>query len=63
MENEDASNFNSRKVYWNIEGDTSMPTRLTQAEKTKMVNKARSDIILYLKDKILGKSLERRLWF
>lgn len=32
-----------------------MPTRLTQVEKTKMVDKVRTDVILYLKDRVLRK--------
>lgn len=42
-----------------LKGDALMPETLTQAEKTRMVDKAKSVIILCLRDKLLREVARR----
>lgn len=49
------------KIVELLKGETPVPTSLTQIENTKMVDKARSLIILCLGDKVLRKVAKEKI--
>jgi len=53
MEGKDGSNVNTTKVWESFEDEGALPVIVSQAEKTEMVDKARSVIVLCLGDKFL----------
>jgi len=53
MEGNYGSDFNTAKVWQIFEGEGLLPVTMSQADKTEMVDKARSAIVLCLGDKIL----------
>jgi len=53
MEGKDGSDVNTTKVAKTLKGECALPVTMSQAEKTQMVDKARSAIVLCLRDKVL----------
>jgi len=53
MEDKDGSGVNTTKVWESFEGEGMLPVTMSRAEKTEMVDKARSVIVLWLGDKVL----------
>lgn len=63
MEGDDESNTNLTLVCRSLEGDALMFVSLTQANKTHIVDKVRSGIILCLTDKVLIKVTREKTEF
>lgn len=61
VESGDERNFNSTKCIEALKGETSMSAHLTKVEKKEMVDKARSIIILCLRNKIIREVVKEKI--
>jgi len=57
VEGEDASSLNSTKVCRGTKGEAAFSATMSQADKTAMLHRARSVIVLCIKDNVLSSIL------